>query len=185
MLGDDRSAAGNGLEGVKLDTGTAYSTIRPGIIMNNGLAGVVVVGDTTIHNSIIPQLVGANGGLPVDLGGDGHTANGTQTPPGPNNWMNYPEVNMIASGGFSGYTCPDCVVYFYRVSSDPTASGGGGSLLAYTYADATTGDFSYTFPAGVQAVSMLAYSPTTYDGSEMSPSVVNDLSYLFLPVVRK
>ena len=185
VLGDDRSAAGNGLEGVKLDTGTIYSAIRPGKIMNNGLAGIVVLGDTSIQNSFKPQMIGANGGLPIDLGGDGHTANGTQTPPGPNNWMNYPEVNMIASGGFSGYTCPDCVVYFYRVSSDPTASGGGGSLLAYTYADATTGDFSYTFPAGVQAVSMVTYSPTTYDGSEMSPSVVNDLSYMFLPVVRK
>ena len=185
VLGDDRSAAGNGLEGVKLDSGTTHSTIRPAIIVNNGSAGIVVLGDSSTWNYFGPQMIGANGGLPIDLGGDGHTANGSQTPPGPNNWINYPELNMIASGGFSGYTCPGCLVYFYRVSGDPTANGGGGSYLSYISANGTTGDFSYTFPAGVQAVSMVTYSLSTYDSSEMSPSVANDLSFMFLPVVRK
>jgi CSLREA domain-containing protein len=185
VLGDDRSAAGNGLEGVKLDSGTTHSTIRPGKILNNGSAGIVVLGDSSTGNNFGPQMIGANGGLPIDLGGDGHTANGTQTPPGPNNWINYPEVNMTASGGFTGITCPGCLVYFYQVSGDPTANGGGGSYLYYTYADGTTGDFSFSFPPGVQAVSMVAYSLSTYDSSEMGPSVANDLSFVFLPMVRK
>ena len=31
-----------------------------------------------------------NTGLPIDLGEDGPPDNGTQSPPGPNNWLPYP-----------------------------------------------------------------------------------------------
>ncbi len=96
--------------------------------MNNGLAGIALVGDTTIYNGLIPVIIGANGGLPIDLGNDGHTANGSQIPPGPDNWMNYPVVSMTVDGGFTGTSCPGCVVRFYQTISDVTANGGGGAL---------------------------------------------------------
>jgi Right handed beta helix region len=185
VAGDNRTPAGNGLEGIKLDAGTIQSFISPGIVMNNELAGIAIVGDTTVHNGLLPIMIDANGGLPIDLGNDGHTANGSHTPPGPDNWMNYPVVSTIFDGGFTGTTCPGCIVRFYQSTGDPTANGGGGIFLSDVFANGTTGNFSFPFPLGVTAVTMLALNPSGGDTSEFSPSVVNNRSFVFLPLVRK
>lgn len=185
VAGDGTTPLGNGLEGIMLDVGTTNSIISSGKVMHNGSAGIAVVGDTSIGNDLGPYSVKTNVGLPLDLGNDGPTANGTHSPPGPNNWMNYPEVTSLSSGGFSGTTCPGCVVRIYQVYSNPRASYGGGDFLALINANAVTGAFDYTFPVGVSAVTMVACQPPTYDCSEMSPSVVDPgTSYsIFLPVV--
>jgi parallel beta-helix repeat protein len=180
--------AGNQLEGVKLDGLSTNSSVNSSKIQNNGLAGIAVVGnDSTGNNFNVGKIVN-NGGLPIDLGNDGHTANGSQTPPGPNNWMNYPEVNFQAPGGFSGSTCPGCIVIFYGVSSDPTANYGGGNKTSLITADATTGFFNYTFSPYYSEVSMVACAPVTYDCSEMSPGVVDSsppLTLIYIPLIKK
>jgi len=186
VAGNGSTPAGNQLEGIKLDEGTTNSIMSAGKVMYNGSTGIAVVGDTSIGNYLGSWTVKANVGLPIDLGNDGHTANGTHSPPGPNNWMNYPEVTSLISGSFSGTTCPGCVVRIYQVSGDPTAGYGGGDLLTQINANAVTGAFDYTFLVGVSTVTMVACNQTTYDCSEMSPSVVDPgtPSYnLYLPGV--
>lgn len=185
VAGDGISAAGNNRQGIFLDQGTTNSTIYPGKVVYNGLAGIAVGGDSSTWNDLEPVLIRSNVGLAIDLGNDGHTANGAHTPPGPNNWMNYPELNILGAGSFSGTACAGCQVRFYRTIGNPIAGYGGGEFLSSVTANTTTGDFSYTFPPGVPAVTMLAVAPTTYDTSEMSPSVTNTMNYIFLPLVRR
>ena len=187
VAGNGITPAGNGLQGILLDEGTLYSILSPGKVMYNGLAGIAVVGNTSIRNDLGPYVVSSNVGLALDLGNDGHTANGSQNPPGPNNWVNYPEVNIPGSGSFSGVACPGCIVRVYQTVGNPIANYGGGTFLALVIADATTGDFNYTFPPGITAVTMVACTPV-YDCSEMSPSVENTaapLLKIFLPLARK
>jgi hypothetical protein len=177
--------AGNNLEGVKLDDWygpTTNAIIRPGKVMYSGLAGIAVVGNSSIGNQLTPTQVGSNIGLPIDLGNDGHTANGTQSPPGPNNWMNYPTITDASGPGITGSTCPGCWVYIYSATGDPTTGGGGGVFLTYVIADGTTGDFGYTIPGYVAAITMIACDPSS-NCSEMSPKHV--IYTVFLPMAAR
>jgi hypothetical protein len=189
VAGDGSSALGNGLHGIFLDTGTTGAIIHPGQVGYNGGAGIVVVGDSSISNAITPGAVGSNTGLGIDLGNDGHTANDTgDGDSGPNNLLNFPEVNTIVPGSFTGMACPGCRVYIYAALGNPTANGGGGVVLGFVDADAVTGDFSYTFPGGVTAVTMQACDTVAQDCSEFSPSVVNPGApalRFYLPVIVK
>ncbi len=188
VAGDGNTPAGNQREGVFLDAGTTNSTIAAWKIMYNGLAGINLVGDSSTGNDLIPGMIGYNVGIAIDLGSDGHTANGTHTPPGPNNWMNFPEVNIPGIGSFSGTTCPGCYVRIYQSIGDPIMNNGGGIYMESFQADLVTGDFNYTIPGGVSAVAMMAFDPNTYDCSELSPSVVNSASpthKIYLPMVNK
>jgi len=188
VMGDSTTSAGNGLQGILLDEGTQNSLLSPGKVMYNGQAGIAVIGNYSTGNDLGGWVISSNGGLPIDLGNDGHTVNGSQTPPGPNNWVNYPEVSMPASGGFSGIACPGCIVRVYQSIGNPIANYGGGSLIGVITADATTGDFIYTFPPGVTAVTLVACTPSTYDCSEMSPIIENtavSLLKIYLPMLNK
>ncbi len=114
-VGSDMSTArGNGLEGVKLDTGTTDSQVYSQKIVYNGGAGVAVIGDTSVGNKMLPWFVGRNGGLPIDLGNDGFTNNGDHSPPGPNGWQNFPVATLMTADGFYGQTCANCEVYVFR-----------------------------------------------------------------------
>ncbi len=189
VASDGNTALGNGLDGVYLDTGTTDAQIYSGQVKNNGGAGIAVVGDSTVANLIRPMVVGNNAGLGIDLGSDGHTANDVgDGDNGPNHLMNFPEVNTMLTGGFAGYACLGCVVNFYLPIGNPTANGGGGTYLDSTSASSTTGDFAYTFPAGVTAVTMQACASTAWDCSELSPRVENSPApayRTFLPMVGK
>jgi len=189
VAGDGVTQAGNQREGVFLDGLSTNSTINASKIHYNGLAGVAIVGNDSLGNSYNIGKISSNGGLPIDLGNDGHTANGSRTPPGPNNWINYPEVAFQAPGGFSGSTCPGCVVHFYRVVGDPIANNGGGNYSSQATADSITGMFNYTFTIYLSAVTMVACDPITHDCSEMSPSVVDiaapPLQKIFLPMITQ
>ena len=182
------TAKPNGLEGVKVN-GATHTVIRPGSVIYNSGAGIVVVGALAAGNTFVPEVILNNGGLPIDLGDDGHTVNDLgDGDTGPNALLNYPEVNMMGSGGFSGFACAGCAVYFYQAIRDPTAAGGGGVYLSSVFADVTTGDFAYTFPVGVSAVAMVACDPITNNCSEMSPSVVNTAATgykIYLPIIRR
>jgi parallel beta-helix repeat protein len=175
---DGYTAIGNGLEGVKLDTGVINSAIYPRMVMNNGGAGIAVVGNSSTGNELSPMEVGANNGLPIDLGNDGATNNGTQSPPGPNNWMNYPTITHATGGGITGNTCPGCSVNIYRATGDPRATIGGGVYLTRVTANGT-GAFNYSIPSSVSAITMVACD-TSYNCSEMSPKYV--IYRIFLPL---
>jgi parallel beta-helix repeat protein len=185
VASDMTTAKPNGLEGIMLN-GVTNAIIRPGAVVNNGWTGIAVISDGSAGNRLAPLAVYSNGGLPIDLGDDGPTANDAgDGDTGPNGLLNYPEPNIIVAGGFTGMTCPGCYVLIYRASGDPRAAGGGGTLLNSLPADSTTGDFSYSFPAGVASVSLIAcQTASPYNCSEMSPKVDNPpYHYVFLPLV--
>ncbi len=188
-VGDDGvTNRGNGLEGITLITATG-STVRPAKVMYNGAAGIVLTGDGT-GNALVPWTVSNNGGLAIDLGGDGFTPNGSETPPGPNNWLQYPVITDVAGNVISGAACANCLVYVYQAVGNPNANGGGGSYLGMAGVDAS-GAWSYTLSGGLtpsqvtlQAVNM--NSVPAGDSSEMSPLYGGPASYeVFLPVVSK
>ena len=68
----------NSGDGVRVDQGS-YNTIGTpdagNTITGNTGAGVSVIGDYAFANSIRGNVINSNGGLAIDLGGDGRTAN--------------------------------------------------------------------------------------------------------------
>lgn len=178
------SPLGNGLEGVMVKE-SSYTSVFPTLIANNGTTGVSVVGATAVTNKIAPMVIENNGGLPIDLGGDGHTPNGSQSAPGPNNWIYYPVITGGGSGTVSGTACADCTVILYRAVGNPIAAGGGGEQVATAVADGA-GSWSATLPAGtawwnVTAQACAGPCTMTANTSEMSPKA----SAVYLPVIQR
>ncbi len=183
VAADTVTEKGNGLQGVFLDTGTTYAYIRPGKVMYNGEAGIAVVGDTSVGNELLPQMIGYNGGLPIDLGNDGHTSNDPgDSDTGPNGLLNYPEPTTVNGSNIAGTACPGCYVYIYRAIGNPAAKAGGGTLLTQVTAD-SAGVWNATLTGGLTAgdITLLAYDGvSTINTSEMRPRL-----QVFLPLVLK
>lgn len=178
--------AGNGLQGVMLvDSSNGF--IWPGMVANNVSAGIAVTGNSSTGNDIHPEYVRDNGGLPVDLGNDGHTPNDPgDADTGPNDLFNYPELTGAALHSISGTSCAGCILYIYATTSDPTAAYGGGYLLTQTTANATNGTFTYTLPGDVAAVGIIACHPTADNCSEMSPAYSKTGRYrIYMPLAIK
>jgi len=178
---DNTTARGNGLQGVMLN-GATNTRVFPLLVAYNGSAGIAVIGNTATGNNVGPTEVRNNGGLPIDLGNDGPTPNGSQTPPGPNNWLDYPVITGGSGNTINGTACASCRVYIYRAIGNPAAPGGGGVYLQYANANAA-GNWSTTLPVGMgyNQVTVQAQDSTS-NTSEMSPVTVHQV---FLPVVLK
>jgi CSLREA domain-containing protein len=184
---DDTTAIGNGLQGVMFN-GASNTVVSPDILSYNGSAGVVVVGNTAIGNLFYLRHTRSNGGLPIDLGNDGATRNGTHSTTGPNHWLGYPVITS-ASGNpvtIHGTTCANCVVHVYHAVGNPAANGGGGDYLSETTANGS-GLWSAILPAGltrndITLVALKITSTFIGDSSEMSP--INNYK-IYLPLVRR
>jgi parallel beta-helix repeat protein len=175
---------GNGLQGVMLN-GAPSNGVQAGLIAYNQGAGVAVVGDTATGNKIFPFAIRNNGGLPIDLGNDGHTPNDSRTPPGPNNWLNFPVITSANGSTINGTACPDCQVFILRAYGNPAAPGGGGTYETTATVDGF-GNWTATLTGGLTAldVSLAAcQSPCSLisgNTSEMSPH-----RQLFLPLIQR
>ncbi len=183
---DNLTPRGNGREGVLINGGR-NNLVRPNLIAHNGLAGVAVVGTTATGNTIRLTEVRNNGGLPIDLGNDGHTPNGSRTPPGPNDWLNYPVITNATTNGTQvtlyGTTCANCLVLIYQAIGNPTAAGGGGTIIFSSGAN-SYGNWSAPLPPGIgrSDVTLQTYQSSTDNSSEMSP---RSLLLLYLPLILK
>ena len=173
---------GNGQEGILILGGSSL-IVRPQEIAYNGRAGIGVEQEPcgadcyvmSVNDTLVPVNIHENHGLPIDLGGNGATPNGTRSAPGPNQWLAYPVITGRSGAQLTGSTCAACTVFVYAASGNPAAARGGGQLLGSALAGAD-GVFSYTLPAGASAasVSLTACqgSCTTsgfFNTSEMSP----------------
>lgn len=157
------SALGNLQAGVEIwATGNTIGGHAPGagnLIAFNGRAGVSVVGGT--RNAVAANRIVANGGLGIDLGDDGATANDSgDGDEGANHLQNYPVLTSVTTGSsgtmvsgvlnstanttfrvefFSGATC-DPSGYgegeTYLGSTTVTTDGHGGASLVATFATA-------------------------------------------------
>ncbi len=187
VASDGVTPRGNGLQGIFLD-GASNTFVAPEIVSYNGAAGVAVAEDVAQGNLIRVAHIRGNGGLPIDIGNDGPTPNGTFPPPGPNNWLEYPVITS-ASGSpvtLEGTVCAACKVLVYRAIGNPADNGSGGDYMTEVTADGS-GNWSVTLPYGLTRndVTLVAQNPlTTFTGdtSEMSPAQ----GYrVYLPVVKK
>ncbi len=181
--GSDGSRQGNQQDGVYLKQSTNTLVVPDYVVYNVG-AGIVVTGDVAVENQIAPVNVYSNGGLPVDLGGDGQTPNGSRSAPGPNNWQPYPVITASSGNVITGTTCANCKVAIYGIYGNPGMNGGGGYYITMTTASAA-GVWNVTLANGLTGrdISMIACHGTctsSGNSSEMSPVYL-----LFAPVVGR
>jgi hypothetical protein len=117
-LGNGSGASGSA-EGIRL-TGDGNELARNTVAFNAG-AGITVVAGAT-DNDINENVTFSNGGLGIDLGDDGRTANDAgDGDDGNNRLQNYPEIRNAQ------FTSTGDIEVTYLVPSDPNAGGSGAS----------------------------------------------------------
>jgi hypothetical protein len=94
--------AGNGV-GVQVDNGAASNTIEFNSIWNNVGAGVQIL-NTSLGNGMFGNQFRDNGGLGIDLGGDGVSLNDNDSLGGalPNQGQNFPLITSAIGGHHKG-----------------------------------------------------------------------------------
>ncbi|HNG30477.1 MAG TPA: FG-GAP-like repeat-containing protein, partial [Blastocatellia bacterium] len=170
------SAAGVTVGGTAAGAGNviAYST----------LSGVTMGGAGTINNRVLGNFIYANGGIGIDLGGNGVTANDAgDGDTGPNNLQNFPVISSaVISGGMASIqgtlnSTPGTlfrIEFFSNASCD--ASGNGEGQIYLGFANVATSDggnasFSVELPVNLalgQVVTVTATDPAG-NTSEFSP----------------
>jgi hypothetical protein len=161
FIGTDRTGTAtvpNGGDGIEIENGASGNAVEANTIAHNGGNGVTVydgTGDTISRNSIF-----SNGGLGIDLGGDGVTLNDPgDTDAGPNNLQNFPVVtsaNVVAGQlvvqGTIDTPSPQTVVIELFANPVPVPGGdpsgyGEGKVFLGTAAPSTSGSFTVVLPA--------------------------------------
>jgi parallel beta-helix repeat protein len=168
----------NAQEGIFISGGSGIF-LSDNIVAFNGRAGIAITGNSTqalIQNNDIRY----NKGLPIDLGNNGATLNGTLFPPGPNNWLAYPVVTASSGSLVQGTACPSCAIFIFKASGNPAAPGGGGVFQTNTLANAF-GQWSVLLPNGLTRQDMtMTATNAGGDTSEMSPR-----PQIFLPMDKR
>lgn len=145
----------------------------------NGEAGIAVTGDSSGINVHV-QAVYGNGGLAIDLGNDGHTANDAgDGDSGPNTLLNYPVITSSSGSTITGTACV-CNVHIYEAVGDPAAPGGGGVLVETVPAD-SGGNWNATLPDGLTRLDVTTMAVDfSLNSSEMAPR-----PQVFMPLIRR
>jgi CSLREA domain-containing protein len=184
------SGAGTGVSGLVLST--SNSKINNLTITGFNGTGVTVTsgtGNTISHNSIY-----GNGGLGIDLGGDGVTFNHQGTVAGPNNYQNYPVLTLATSDGSSTrvkgtLTSTAATTFSIDVynnqTCDPTSFGDGQSYLgtlSVTTDSSGLASFDQTLTVGAaepQGISATATGPNgTSEFSYCRPVATPNLNWV-------
>ena len=165
-------------EGILISGGSGLF-LSDNLVAYNGAAGIAVTGGTT-HAAIQNNEFHNNGGLPIDLGNDGATLNGSHGSSGPNNWLAYPVVTSFSGSIVLGTTCPSCSVFIFKALGNPAAPGGGAAYQTNVLAN-SFGIWSASLPNGLTRldVSFIAIDPGG-NTSELSPR-----PQILLPLVRR
>ena len=181
---------GNGWYGVWIDGGInntigGLSALAGNIIAWNDSCGVVI-DSTAYQNAILRNAIHSNGGLGIDLGGDGITLNDPlDVDSGGNQFQNFPVLTSV-SGGAGGIivegtlnsaTNTSYSIAFYNgPERDPTGYGEGWSYFGF--ADVVTdetGHAEFTVELLLAASEGIFISSTATDPdgntSEFSPAV--------------
>ncbi len=182
----------NGADGVLID-GTANNTLVGGtgpnaanVIAHNAGAGVRVRAGA--GHAIFGNAIRDNGGLGIDLGGDGPTPNDPlDADTGPNNRQNAPTLTSVTSttttttvaGTLHAAPGATFFVDFYATpSADPSGFGEGGRFLgtAVVTTDAAgNATFSWAIPGNVPTGHVITATATssgaTGDTSEFSAAI--------------
>jgi hypothetical protein len=140
-IGTDQSGSSaipNGIgvevEGSSKDTLIGGASLAAGnlIAFNTG-PGVTVL-DQSAGTQVSANRIFSNGGLAIDLGGDGITSNAPAPRQGPNDLQNYPIVVTAADGslrGWLGGSRPDAKYHLEIFASASFASDGSGEAQQF------------------------------------------------------
>jgi hypothetical protein len=172
----DLSPLGNGGAGVRIESDSHDNGVYPQVNSHNVGAGVAILGADSVENDVAPFLNARNGGLPIDLGNNGHTPNDVgDVDTGPNLLLNYPVITDSSVHPVSGLTiitgtvCALCTVWLYEAIGDPSAPGGGGDYIVFVTADGS-GQWNATLPSGqTEATVTLVARDVNFNTSEFSP----------------
>ncbi len=176
-------ALGNVGDGVFLSGGAAGNTVGgtakgSGNVLAFNANGVVLVDAATVGDSVLGNSVFGNVGPGIDLGDDGHTANGPNPRAFPNDGQNAPVVTAVAARAVS-FTLSSSPHTSFRVELFGSPSAGpafqGGVFLGFAVVSTgAAGTLSYTAPVaavpGGDTVTATATNLTTGDTSEFSQS---------------
>ena len=168
----------NSHEGILITSGSGIF-LSDNLVAYNGRAGIAVIGSAT-HAAIQNNELRNNGGLPIDLGNDGATLNGSHGLSGPNNWLAYPVVTSFSGSLVLGTACGNCNVFIYKAIGNPAAPGGGGLYQTNVVANAS-GQWGVTLPNGLTRLDVtFTASGAGGNTSEMSPR-----PQILLPLIRR
>ena len=151
LIGTDASGArplGNGRHGVEIRDFARDNSVQqmgPGALPNtiafNAGDGILVLPPGT-GNTVRLNRIFSNGGLGIDLNGDGVTPNDAGDPdPGANDSQNFPVITSVTSGGGTTNiqgtlsSLPDTVYsfdFFTNASCDPSGHGEGARFFGGT-----------------------------------------------------
>ncbi|MDJ0497436.1 MAG: DUF5011 domain-containing protein, partial [Acidimicrobiia bacterium] len=137
VAADGTTPLGNGANGVHIDP-VADTLIGTNTIAHNAWDGVLLEPTSLTGNSIVGNSIYSNGQLGIDLGNDGVTTNDPgDGDPGPNNFLNYPEITsaVAASGNITIQFDLDVPPGDYRIEffdnsiADPSGNGEGETYV--------------------------------------------------------
>jgi hypothetical protein len=181
---DGVAAIPNGGDGIRLD-GVAHINLGAegfgsNTISANRGAGIAIV--RTVFDTLLYQnLTFDNGGLGIDLGGDGVTLNDTgDKDVGPNGFFNYPVITAAmssASGSLirvsrNGIFTGETFTFFHDTAADPSGYGEGRYLLGTTIVPpGGDADANFTFRGPPIPVGNVV-TATARHGSEFSRAFV-------------
>jgi CSLREA domain-containing protein len=186
-IGVSNQLNSNGQEGIRL-VGSSGSTIRASSLVDNGWTGVAIQDEPSYPatGNLIDVPVNYNNvSLPIDLGNDGQTRNGSHVPPGPNNWLKYPQISSISGNNVAGYACSLCSVVIYRSVGDPSAQGGGVDMKITSITADVAGYWGIdltSFGIAPNQIALLTVDYATGDTSEFAPHV---WVRVYLPLTNK
>ena len=163
---DGLHSAPNTQQGILISGGSSIF-LSDNFVAYNGLAGIAVIGNST-HAAIQNNELRNNGGLPIDLGNDGATVNGSHGSVGPNNWLEYPVVTAFSGSLVQGTACANCNIFIYKASGNPAAPGGGGKFQMNVFAN-SGGQWSAALPNGLTHLDVTMTASDGPNTSEMSP----------------
>jgi CSLREA domain-containing protein len=135
----------------------------------------IAIGGLSVRNEIRRNSVFSNGGLGIDLGGSGVTANDAgDADTGPNDLQNFPVISSVTSGGGSTTiqgtlnTTPNSSVlieFFASAACDASGNGEGQTFLQET-SETTDGSgnltFNFIFGGDVPAGQFVTATATNY-----------------------
>ncbi|MEA2484065.1 MAG: large repetitive protein, partial [Thermoleophilaceae bacterium] len=179
----------NGGAGVSITTGSnnvvGGTTAGAGnTIQNNTGAGVAITAGT--GNAVEGNVIDSNGGLGIDLGTTGVTANDHLDPDtGPNNLQNFPVLTTASNDSLAGTSTVTGTLdsaaatayhieFFASSACDPSGNGEAPELVAS--ADVTTngsgaGTLNSTFPTGSGNIYTATATDPAGNTSELSSCV--------------
>jgi hypothetical protein len=122
------------------------TTLGQGNVIANQTGNGIVISGAAVNDRVIGNIIFDNGGLGIDLGGDGPTANDPgDGDSGPNNLQNFPVITsastsgsqIVISGTIDTQSGVTRIEFFSSAACDGSGFGEGRLLLGATAVQAT------------------------------------------------